>query len=222
MTKTNTTPVHISVLLDRSGSMSAIASDIVGGFNSFLDEQRKQPGDARLTLVQFDTGDPFEVVIDGRDLDRVLDMPAGAFIPRGGTPLLDAVARLIIRTDGEIAARADRGLPIEDQLVMIVTDGYENASVEQTRASVAAMIDDRRGRAWTFAFLGANQDAFDEADSIGMAQGSAANWDASEKGTAAMWNQLSTSTSTMRSKSSEERKSGRDEFFGPGSSSSES
>jgi hypothetical protein len=172
--------------------------------------------------VQFDTGDPFEVVIDGRDLDRVPDMPAGAFIPRGGTPLLDAVARLIIRTDGEIAARADRGLPIEDQLVMIVTDGYENASVVQTRASVAAMIDDRRGRAWTFAFLGANQDAFDEADAIGMAQGSAANWDASEKGTAAMWNQLSTSTSTMRSKSSQERKTGRDEFFGPGTSSSES
>ena len=109
MTKTNATPVHISVLLDRSGSMSSIASDIVGGFNSFLDEQRKQPGDARLTLVQFDTGDPFEVVIDGKDLGRVPNMPAGAFVPRGGTPLLDAVARLITRTDGEIAARATVG-----------------------------------------------------------------------------------------------------------------
>lgn len=215
MTKTNTTPVHISVLLDRSGSMSAIASDIVGGFNSFLDEQREQSGDARLTLVQFDTGDPFEVIIDGKDLGRVPDMPAGAFVPRGGTPLLDAIARLIIRTDGEIAGRADRGLPIEDQLVMIITDGYENASVEQTKASVTAMIDERRGRAWTFAFLGANQDAFDEAGSIGMAQGSAANWDASGRGTAAMWNQVSTSTSTMRSKSSEERRSSRDDFFGP-------
>ena len=103
---------------------------------------------------------------------------------------------------------------------MIVTDGYENASVEHTRASITAMIDERRGRAWTFAFLGANQDAFDEADSMGMAQGSAANWDASGKGTADMWNHLSTSTSAMRSKSSEERKSSRDDFFGPGSSGS--
>ncbi len=215
MVNTSTTPVHISVILDRSGSMSAIASDIVGGFNSFLDEQRKQPGGARLTLVQFDTGDPFEVVVDGKDLGRVTDMPSGAFVPRGGTPLLDSVARLIIRIDGEIAARADRGLPIEDQLVMIITDGYENASVEQTRASVTAMVDERRGRAWTFAFLGANQDAFGEASSIGMAQDSAAKWDASGKGTAAMWNQLSTSTSMMRSKSTEERKQSRDEFFRP-------
>ena len=220
MSNTNTTPVHISVLLDRSGSMSSIASDIVGGFNSFLDEQRKQSGSARLTLVQFDTGEPFEIVVDGRDLKRVPDMPAGAFVPRGGTPLLDAVARLIVRTDSEIADRADRGRPIEDQLVMIITDGYENASVEQTRASIAAMINDRRGRAWTFAFLGANQDAFDEADSIGMAQGSAANWDASQRGTADMWNHLSTSTSAMRSKSSKDRRSSRDDFFQPGSTGS--
>ena len=216
MSKTNPTPVHISVLLDRSGSMSSIASDIVGGFNTFLDEQRNQPGNARLTLVQFDTGEPFEIVVDGRDLKRVPDMPAGAFVPRGGTPLLDAIAQLIARIDGEIAARADRGLPIEDQLVMIITDGYENASVEQTRASITAMIDERRGRAWTFAFLGANQDAFGEADSIGMAQGSAANWDASRRGTADLWNHLSTSTSAMRSKSSRDRRSSRDDFFHPG------
>lgn len=216
MSKTNPTPVHISVLLDRSGSMSSIASDIVGGFNTFLDEQRNQPGNARLTLVQFDTGEPFEIVVDGRDLKRVPDMPAGAFVPRGGTPLLDAIAQLIARIDGEIAARADRGLPIEDQLVMIITDGYENASVEQTRASITTMIDERRGRAWTFAFLGANQDAFDEADSIGMAQGSAKNWDASRHGTADMWNHLSTSTSAMRSKTSKDRRASRDDFFQPG------
>ena len=122
--------------------------------------------------------------------------------------------------DGEIAARADRGLPIEDQLVMIITDGYENASVEQTRASITAMIDERRGRAWTFAFLGANQDAFGEADSIGMAHGSAANWDASRQGTADMWSHLSTSTSAMRSKSSKDRRSSRDDFFHPGSTGS--
>lgn len=216
MPKTNATPVHISVLLDRSGSMSSIASDIVGGFNSFLDEQRKQPGDARLTVAQFDTVDPFEVVLNGKDLSGVPDMPAGAFVPRGGTPLLDAVARLITRIDGEIAGRADRGLPIEDQLVMIITDGCENASIEQTRASISAMIDERRGRAWTFAFLGANQDAFGEANSIGMAHGSATNWDASRRGTADMWSHLSTSTSAMRSKSSRDRRSSRDDFFHPG------
>ena len=63
----NTTPVHISVVLDRSGSMASIADDIVGGFNTFIEEQRKEEGKARVTLVQFDSGDPFEVLIDGRD-----------------------------------------------------------------------------------------------------------------------------------------------------------
>jgi hypothetical protein len=219
MTKNTATPVHISVLLDRSGSMGSIADDIVGGFNSFLGEQRTQPGDARLTLVQFDSVDPFEVVIDGRKLGRVPSMPARAFVPRGGTPLLDAVARLLLRIDGEIVARADHGLPIEDQLIMIVTDGYENASIEHTRASVAALIDERRARTWTFAFLGANQNAFDEAGSIGMSQGSAANWEASGQGAADMWSNISTSTSAMRTKSSEERRSSRDDFLSPGTSS---
>jgi Mg-chelatase subunit ChlD len=215
MTDTNHTPVHISVLLDRSGSMESIASDIVGGFNSFLDEQRKQPGDARLTLAQFDTDDPFDVVVNGKNLSRVPNMPSNAFVPRGGTPLLDAVAMLIMRTDAEIASRADRGLPIEDQLVLIVTDGEENASVEQTRASIASMIDKRRDRAWTFAFLGANQDAFGEAGSIGVARHSAANWEASPGGTADMWNRLSTSTTSMRSKSHQDRSSSSNEFFRP-------
>jgi Mg-chelatase subunit ChlD len=214
MTSNETVPVHISVLLDRSGSMAAIANDVVGGFNAFIGEQRRREGSARLTLVQFDTGDPFEVVIDGEALDDVADLEPGAFIPRGGTPLLDAMAALIVGTDAEIAARADRGLPIEDQLVVIITDGQENSSVEHTRSSVAAMVEQRQERAWTFVYLGANQDAFAEGGSIGVAAGGTADWDATAEGTAAMWNRLSTSTSEMRSRTSEERRSRRDDFFG--------
>ncbi len=217
MTKTESVPVHISVLLDRSGSMSAIAADVVGGFNSFLEDQRRHPGNARLTLVQFDTVEPFEMVVDGEDLARVSDLDAGDFVPRGGTPLLDAVAALTMSIDAEIAARADRGLPIEDQLVVIITDGQENSSMEHTRASVEAMIDQRRDRAWTFAFLGANQDAFAEAGSIGLAPSSTVAWDATGRGTTDMWDGLSTSTLAMRSKTRDERKSSRDDFFGGGS-----
>ena len=213
MTKTRTAPVHISVLLDRSGSMSAIADDVVGGFNSFLEEQRQHPGAARLTLVQFDTNEPFDVVIDGEDLDGVSDLEPGAYIPRGGTPLLDAVGALIASIDAEIAARADRGLPIEDQLVVIITDGQENSSIEHTRASVEAMIDERRDRAWTFAFLGANQDIFAEAGSIGVAPSSTIAWAATGQGTLDMWDEMSSSTLAMRSKTREERRSSRDDFF---------
>jgi Mg-chelatase subunit ChlD len=214
MTKTDAPPVHISVLLDRSGSMSAIADDVVGGFNSFLEDQRRDPGPARLTLVQFDTVDPFEMVVDGEDLARVSDLDAGDFVPRGGTPLLDAVAALVTSIDAEITARADRGLPIEDQLVVIITDGRENSSVEYTRASVEAMIDQRRDRAWTFAFLGANQDAFAEASSIGVAPSSTVAWAATGQGALDMWDEMSSSTLAMRSKTRDERKSSRDDFFG--------
>ncbi|MCH7845546.1 MAG: VWA domain-containing protein [Acidobacteria bacterium] len=217
MTKNEGPPVHISVLLDRSGSMSAIAADVVGGFNSFLEEQRQHPGAARLTLVQFDTVDPFEVVVDGEDLDGVSDLEQGAYIPRGGTPLLDAVGALIASIDAEIAARADRGLPIEDQLVVIINDGQENSSVEHTRASVEAMIDQRREHAWTFAFLGANQDAFAEAGSIGVAPSSTVAWAATGQGALDMWDEMSSSTLSMRSKTRDERRSSRDDFFGGGS-----
>ncbi len=86
----NQTPVHISVVLDRSGSMARIADDIVGGFNTFLDEQRKTEGKARVTLVQFNGQDPFEVLIDGEDLDTVPDLDATRYLPRGSTPLHDA------------------------------------------------------------------------------------------------------------------------------------
>ncbi len=77
------TPVHISILLDRSGSMATIADDIVGGFNTFLEQQRQEPGTARVTLVQFDGQDPFEILIDGQDLESVENLDPRRYQPRG-------------------------------------------------------------------------------------------------------------------------------------------
>ncbi|MCZ6738189.1 MAG: VWA domain-containing protein, partial [Actinobacteria bacterium] len=77
--------------LDRSGSMASISDDVVGGFNTFLAEQRKQDGGGRVTLVQFDGQDPFEILIDGEDLDTVGDLDPARYIPRGNTPLYDAI-----------------------------------------------------------------------------------------------------------------------------------
>ncbi|MBT8462558.1 MAG: VWA domain-containing protein, partial [Gemmatimonadetes bacterium] len=71
---TTSEPVHINVVLDRSGSMARIADFVVDGFNEYLNEQRQRDGDARLSLVQFDSTDPFEVLIDGRDLKKVYDL----------------------------------------------------------------------------------------------------------------------------------------------------
>lgn len=208
-----TTPVHISILLDRSGSMSAIADDVVGGFNTFLDEQREGPGDARITLAQFDGQDPFEVLIDGEDLGSVNNLDGSQYLPRGATPLYDAVGRLIAKTDGEVVSRADQGLPIEDQVVVIITDGFENDSKEFTGQMVLDLIEARKGRAWTFVFLGADEKGIENSAMIGVAANSSAVWDASEDGTGAMFDKLSRETGKFRSLGRAGRSTMSEKFF---------
>jgi len=110
----------VTVILDRSGSMDAIASDVVGGFNSFLGQQRRQAGECRLTLVQFD--DRYEVVCSGVPLADVRNLTAKTYQPSGSTALLDAVGRTIDAAgrrfnDLEESTRPDR------VLMVIITDG---------------------------------------------------------------------------------------------------
>lgn len=205
-------PAHISVVLDRSGSMSSIADDTVAGFNAFLGEQRRTPGTIRVTLAQFDSEGPFDLLIDGVDLREVTDLDRSAYQPRAWTPLYDAVGRMIGRIDAGIAERAERSLPEEDQIVVIVTDGLENASVEQTRASVFELIEQRRKAGWVFVFLGANQDAYASGERLGVAPANRADWAATREGAKKMWGDLSYSTELHRGKPRERRRSEADHF----------
>jgi Mg-chelatase subunit ChlD len=209
----NQTPVHISVVLDRSGSMAVIAGDVVGGFNTFLDEQRKQEGGGRVTLVQFDGQDPFEILIDGEDLNKVGDLDPGRYIPRGNTPLYDAVGRMIATVDAEILERADAGKPIEDQVVVIVTDGVENASREFSGKMISDLIEARRNRAWAFVFLGADESTFEEGAAMGVSQANTAQWAATGEGTAAMFAGVSKETSMYRSMGPSERNRKSERFL---------
>ena len=213
MTKIESAPIHIAVVLDRSGSMASIASDIVGGFNQYLREQQKREAPARMTLVQFDGEDPFEVLIDGRDLQDVAELTADSYQPRGNTPLLDAVGRMILRVDADITSRAGKGLPAEDQVVVIVTDGLENASREFTRPGVFELIEQRRAAGWVFVFLGADQNAYEEGTGIGVADANAARWDKSGAGVQKMWGDLSHSTGLHREKQAMLRKAEADLFY---------
>ena len=196
----NEEPIHISMVLDRSGSMSAIASDIVGGFNHFLAEQRTQAGVARVTLAQFDSQDPFEVLIDGVDLREVTDLDRSAYRPRAMTPLYDAVGRMIAKVDADIAARAKCGAPAEDQVVVIITDGLENHSRVQTRHTIFEIIERRREDGWVFVFLGANQDVNAEGQRIAVSPGNRAEWKPTKQGIDEMWEGLSDSTTAHRMK----------------------
>jgi Mg-chelatase subunit ChlD len=207
------TPVHISVVLDRSGSMASISDDVVGGFNTFLDEQRKQDGGGRVTLVQFDGQDPFEVLIDGEDLNTVGDLDPARYIPRGNTPLYDAVGRMIAKIDAEIVERADAGKPIEDQVIVIVTDGYENASREFSGKMLSELIEVRRGRTWAFVFLGADETTFEEGEAIGVSSANTAQWDPTGEGTAAMFSNVSQATSSYRAMDPADRRTTSQRFL---------
>jgi hypothetical protein len=162
MTRSDLT--HIYFLLDRSGSMQSIKSDIEGGFAAFVEEQRRGAGDARATLAQFD--DVYEVVYAGRP---IADVPPLDLQPRNMTALHDAMGRLITDAGEELAALPESQRP-GTVIVAIMTDGMENASKEWTGASIKALVSQQTDVwGWTFMYMGADQDAVEVGTSLGIA-----------------------------------------------------
>lgn len=157
----------ITLVIDRSGSMQDICNDAEGGINAFIAEQAQQPGIALLTLVQFDT--EYEFIHHGVPIQQV---PNYQLQPRGYTALLDAVGRAIKEAGQRLANMPE---PERPGLVVfvIVTDGHENASHEFTKEQIKEMIEHQQTvYNWRFIFLGADQYAFDEAQSMGINPGS--------------------------------------------------
>lgn len=173
----------ISVVLDRSGSMEGVRQDTIGGFNAFLKTQKEAPGEASLTLAQFD--DQYDIVHSGKNIQDVPNLTAETFVPRGMTALLDAIGRTINATGARLSA-----LP-EDQrpgkvIFVILTDGGENSSREFDKAKINEMIKHQtEAYQWDFVFLGANQDAIQAGTSIGIMAGNSMTYAANAKGTAA-------------------------------------
>ena len=194
-------------LLDRSGSMASIADDVVGGFNTFFAEQKAQPGEAIVSIIQFDTNDPQEMLVNRRPIADVAPLRPGSFQPRGGTPLLDALGALLDRA--EAIAEHDA-----DQLVVVLTDGHENASHRWTRDGLFGRIAKLTARGWTFVFLGANQDSYAEASDLGMAAGNTSNFLASPAGVHAAFAGTSRATSEWRGKPRIDRLQDQNEFWG--------
>ena len=179
----NTQKTHISVILDRSGSMASIKSDVVGGFNEFLKTQQAAPGECTLTLVQFDSIEPYEVL---RDAVPVKDVkPLGEeYRPRDMTPLYDAGGRGINDTGAKLSAMNESDRPGK-VLFVIITDGLENASREFSAAKVAEMTKHQTEKyGWEFVYLGANQDAMKEGAKFGVQSANSASYDQAKFGMA--------------------------------------
>ena len=203
----NTQPTtHIYVLLDRSGSMASIADDVIGGFNTFLRQQQAEGPDARITLVQFDSRDPQHIVLDGAPITEAAPLSHRTFLPRGGTPLLDATALLIEKALGAWCASAPSA---EHILFVTLTDGEENQSRFFTLADIRERIAERTAAGWTFLFLSAGPDAYGEAHRMGIAQDRTVSFCANSEGTQQAMEHISRSVSQFR----------RERRFGEGPSS---
>ena len=196
---------HLWFLLDRSGSMASIRHDVVSGFDAFFATQAQNPANTVVSLVHFDSCDPYEKLFHRLPIARVRSI-GRRFSPRGTTPLFDAIGMLL--------DDAERGAGDIDRLVVILTDGHENASVRWSRRVLFERISRLRRAGWTFVFLGANQDAYATGRGLGFADGSVTNFSGDGAGARSVCGSLGRATSEWRNKPREVRHRDEDRFFG--------
>jgi len=205
---------HIVILIDRSGSMESIAEDVIGGFNQFLGTQQRDGNDARVTFVQFDSQDPQEVVVAGAPIGEVVPLSAATFVPRGGTPLLDATGRLITRIAANQVERRNAGLPDEDILFVSITDGDENSSREFSLEQIRRLIAEKSASGWNFAFLSAALDAYGDAGRMGVHAGATQAFAADARGVNLAFTSLAEKTKDWRAIKRRGRTVRDADFFG--------
>jgi hypothetical protein len=190
---------HIAVILDRTGSMEAIRDDTIGGFNTFLNAQKAEPGLATLTLVQFDSQDPYEIVHRFKPLAEVPELSHKTFVPRASTPLLDAIGRGINDLEKSLADLAEDEKPSRVVMVL-VTDGQENASREFRKDMIEKMIREKQEKSdWQFVFLSADLAAIGDALQTGMRAAAVMAYDRDRRGITAAWKSVSTRVAGYRS-----------------------
>lgn len=183
-------------ILDRSGSMSGLEKDTIGGFNSMLEKQRKEPGDAVVSTVLFDN--ETEVIHDRVVIADVPNLTDKEYFVRGCTALLDAVGGAIHHI-GNVHKYARKEDVPEKTLFIITTDGMENASRHYTYDKVRNMIERQKERyGWEFLFLGANIDAVAEAERFGIDESMAANYHCDEVGTVLNYEVISEAITSVR------------------------
>ena len=183
-------------ILDRSGSMSGLESDTIGGYNSLIEKQKKEEGEAIISTVLFD--DVQEVLHDRVNLKEMKPMTEKEYEVRGCTALLDAIGGAIhhIGNVHKYAREEDRP---EKTLFIITTDGMENASRRYNYAKVKQMIERQKEKyGWEFLFLGANIDAIAVAGRFGIHANRAVNYRCDRVGTAVNYRALNQAVSRVR------------------------
>ena len=155
-------------LIDRSGSMYGSEKDTMGGFNSFIEKERKKEFNTNVTTVLFDH--EYEVLYKRKPINDVKELTSEEYYVRGSTALLDAIGKTITSLDKEIDNKV---------LFVIMTDGMENSSIEFSKSQISNMI---KNHTWEFIFIGADIDSYTEAGHLGIRKTHVANYEKSERG----------------------------------------
>jgi len=191
---------HIICILDSSGSMSNIMSDSIGGFNTFLKQQRELPDEATITVALFDSNNNYQILYDFVDIKKAKDLTSKEWYPRGMTALYDAIGKTI-NADKAKLERLGSEAPTK-VLVCVVTDGQENDSKEYKLEDIKKLIKKCEKDDWNFIYLAANQDAFAVGTGFGISVGNTYTYSADSVGVYDMSNTLNAASVSYRSMNS--------------------
>lgn len=187
---------EIACIVDTSGSMYEVKDDAIGGFNRFLEEQQEVEGEARLTLTLFNH--EHEVVYRAEPIDAVEPLDDETFRPKGMTALLDAIGVTLDAVRERVGGERESAVP-DRVLILILTDGKENASSTYNGDEIADRIQQRNARdEWEFLFWGANVDAVRVADRINIDSENVAQFASTGEQVSAVFGQMSQVTKSFR------------------------
>lgn len=188
---------EIVFILDRSGSMAGLETDTIGGFNSMIEKQKKEPGEALVSTVLFDNDS--KVIHDRVNIADVKPMTDREYYVGGCTALIDAIGGAIHHISNVHKYAREEDVP-EHTLFVITTDGMENASHEYSSEKVKQMIErQKKEYGWEFLFLGANIDAVETAKHFGIGEDRAVNYHSDHEGTRLNYDVLSETICAVRS-----------------------
>lgn len=183
-------------ILDKSGSMSGLEDDTIGGFNSMLEKQKQEAGGAYVTTVLFDNS--YELLHDRQDIKTIRPITRNEYFVGGTTALLDAIG-ITINNIGKAIVNTSEEKRSEKVLFVIITDGMENSSCEYTYDKIKKLIEyQKTNYSWEFIFLGANIDAIKTATSFGISEDKAVTFVCDSEGTELNYKVISDAVSSFR------------------------
>ena len=182
-------------IMDRSGSMSGLEKDCVGGFNSMIKKQKKEDGECLVSTVLFNNSDT--ILHDRVSLKDIKQMKEDDYVPSGCTALIDALGNSIKHISDVHRYIRKEDVP-EHTIFVITTDGLENASKKYSSEEVKKMVEQKKEEGWEFIFLAANIDAVETAKRYGIEEDRAVNYVCDEVGTRKNYNALDKAIRSFR------------------------